>query len=62
MICTRCGRELAEWIISEDEAYCQMCWEAHCSEEWWRLNLWQNRETTERLEDEKQGIKVEVIE
>ena len=42
MICSRCGKELAEWIFGEGEAYCQMCWEAHCSEEWWRLNVWQN--------------------
>ena len=37
MICSKCGKEKAEW-----DDLCQMCWEAHCSEEWWRLNVWQN--------------------
>jgi len=41
MICTRCGREKAEWHFNE-EHYCQLCWEAHCSEEWWALGVWQN--------------------
>ena len=41
MICTKCGKEEAEWVFG-DEAYCQLCWEAYCSEEWWRLNVWQN--------------------
>lgn len=41
MVCSRCGKKPAEWIVG-DEGYCQMCWEAHCSEEWWRLNIWQN--------------------
>jgi len=41
MICSSCGKELAEWIFG-DEGYCQMCWEAHCSEEWFKYNVWQN--------------------
>ena len=40
MICTRCGSKLAEWHFG-DEHYCQTCWESHCSEEWWRLGVWQ---------------------
>lgn len=32
----KCGKE-AEW-----DDMCQECWEAYCSEEWWRLNVWQN--------------------
>lgn len=36
MLCTRCGEAPAEWVFGKDEAYCQDCWEAHCSEEWWR--------------------------
>ena len=35
MICTKCHQEDAEWIFGDDEAYCQMCWEAHCDETWW---------------------------
>ena len=35
-LCSRCKKELAEW-----DDLCQMCWEAHCSEEWWQLNVWQ---------------------
>jgi len=34
MICTRCGKELAEWHFG-DEHYCQECWEAYCDEQWW---------------------------
>ena len=33
MICSKCGKEEAEW-----DDLCQMCWEAYCSDEWWRLN------------------------
>lgn len=42
MICTTKGcKKLAEWDFG-DERYCQMCWEAYCSEEWWSLNVFQN--------------------
>ena len=41
MICSICGRELASWHFG-DVHYCQLCWEAHCCEEWWRLTVWQN--------------------
>jgi len=37
MICSKCGKEEAEWFD-----LCQMCWEAYCSEEWWRLNVWES--------------------
>ena len=33
MICSKCGKEEAEW-----DDLCQMCWEEYCSGEWWRLN------------------------
>ena len=55
MICTRCGKELAEWHFGDDH-YCQMCWEAHCSEEWWRLNVWQNGVARIWNEDGTSGI------
>lgn len=36
MLCTCCGEAPAEWVFGKDEGYCQDCWEAHCSEEWWK--------------------------
>jgi len=35
MLCTRCKNEEADWIFGEYEAYCQLCWEAYCGEQWW---------------------------
>lgn len=34
--CTACQKEEAEWYFLDD-AYCQLCWEAYCSEEWWKM-------------------------
>jgi len=36
MLCTRCWKAEAEWVFGKDEGYCQDCWEAHCSEEWFK--------------------------
>ena len=46
MKCCRCTNE-AEWIFGEEDSYCQIHWEEHCSEEWWRLNVWQNGQVVE---------------
>ncbi len=34
-MCSKCNTEKAEWFGIEDEDLCQLCWEEHCSEEWW---------------------------
>ena len=41
-ICTKCHKDKAEWFGIGDDDLCQLCWEDHCSDEWWRLNVWQN--------------------
>ncbi len=46
-ICSKCGKEEAEW-----DDLCQMCWEAYCSGEWWRLNVWQNGVIKEEISNE----------
>ncbi len=46
MICSECGKEEAEW-----DDLCQMCWEGYCSDEWWRLNVWQNGVLYEDVSD-----------
>lgn len=51
-ICSRCGGK-AEWMGIGDEDLCQECWEAHCSEEWWRLNVWQNGVGKVEIREEK---------
>lgn len=48
MICSICGQALAEWHFG-DTHYCQECWEAHCKEEWWRLNVWQNGQVKDEI-------------
>ena len=47
MKCAKCDEE-AEW-----DDLCQMCWEAYCSEEWWRLNVWQNPTNREVGQNER---------
>ena len=42
--CEQCGKEEAAW-----DGLCQMCWEAYCSKEWWKLNVWQNGATHEEV-------------
>ncbi|KKL12658.1 hypothetical protein LCGC14_2533570 [marine sediment metagenome] len=41
MLCTRCKKKEATWDF-KDEQFCQMCFEEWTSEEFWRLNVWQN--------------------
>lgn len=44
MRCSKCHKEETEW-----DDLCQTCWEAYCSEEWWRLKVWQNGVTREDI-------------
>lgn len=37
VMCTRCGKHIAEWPGDGDDELCQECWEAFCSESWWVL-------------------------
>ena len=50
-ICSKCGKEEAEW-----DDLCQMCWEEHCSMEWWRLNVWQNPIYREEIRRNRDGL------
>jgi len=34
--CSRCGEPHDNWPDDKSGMLCQMCWEAHCSEEWWK--------------------------
>ena len=36
IMCTKCGKYKAEWDIGDDNL-CQMCFEAYCSDEYWRF-------------------------
>jgi hypothetical protein len=33
--CSRCTEPHDNWPDDSNGLLCQMCWEAHCSEEWW---------------------------
>lgn len=42
MICPACGRENDDnWLLKINNEImiggCQECWEAECSEEWWKM-------------------------
>ena len=37
MLCTRCGSYEAEWMEIDGHNLCQLCWELHCSVEWWNI-------------------------
>lgn len=42
LMCTECNKERADWLGIDGNNLCQLCWEVHCSEEWWQNNIWQN--------------------
>lgn len=33
----KCGRPHDGWPGKDGQPVCQMCWEAQCSESWWRM-------------------------
>ena len=35
-ICTNCTEPVGD-SMGDDFGICQMCWEAECSESWWRM-------------------------
>jgi len=54
MKCTECGINEAEWEFGDDEAYCQMCWEAICDKSWWEqcAPYWQEPTMAQEVKNE----------
>ena len=47
MKCARCGEPSDGWPANDGGELCQMCWEAECSESWWRMVEWYSRQAAE---------------